>query len=73
MKTLILSTVLALTSMTLQAKHLTPQQPLQVASIKCQPFKMSPERAKYPGGRKVKNLIPFYDAHHCRYVVNWQK
>lgn len=31
------------------------------------------ERAKYPGLRKVKNLIPFYDAHHCRYVVYWQK
>ena len=31
------------------------------------------ERAKYPGLRTVKNLIPFYDAHHCRYVVYWQK
>ena len=33
------------------------------------------EKAKYPGLKKVKieNLIPFYDAHHCRYVVYWQK
>ena len=37
MKTLILSTVLALTSMTLQAKQMASQQ----ASQKCQPFKMS--------------------------------
>ncbi len=37
MKTLILSTALALTSMTLQAKQMAPQQ----AAQKCQPFKMS--------------------------------
>ena len=33
------------------------------------------EKAKYLGLKKAKmdNLIPFYDAHHCRYVVYWQK
>lgn len=31
------------------------------------------EQFKYPGLKKVKSLIPFYDAHHCRYVVYWQK
>ena len=30
------------------------------------------EKAKY-GNRKNIELIPFYDAHHCRYVVYWQK
>ena len=33
------------------------------------------EKGKYPGLKniKVQDLIPFYDAHHCRYVVYWQK
>ena len=30
------------------------------------------EKAKY-ANRKCIELIPFYDAHHCRYVVYWQK
>lgn len=39
------------------------------------------EKAKYDGLKNIKNfktkqgieLVPFYDAHHCRYVVYWQK
>lgn len=39
------------------------------------------EKAKYEGLKSIKNfkmkngveLIPFYDAHHCRYAVYWQK
>ena len=39
------------------------------------------EKAKYEGLKGIKDfktktgveLIPFYDAHHCRYVVYWQK
>lgn len=33
------------------------------------------DKAKYPGLKHIKmqDLIPFYDAHHCRYVVYWQK
>jgi hypothetical protein len=39
------------------------------------------EKAKYDGLKSIKDfktkagveLIPFYDAHHCRYVVYWQK
>lgn len=39
------------------------------------------EKAKYEGLKSIKDfktkagveLIPFYDAHHCRYVVYWQK
>ena len=39
------------------------------------------EKSKYEGLKSIKNyktkagieLIPFYDAHHCRYVVYWQK
>lgn len=39
------------------------------------------EKAKYNGLKNIKNfktkqgieLVPFYDAHHCRYVVYWQK
>lgn len=39
------------------------------------------EKAKYEGLKSIKNfktktgveLVPFYDAHHCRYVVYWQK
>ncbi len=33
------------------------------------------EKTKYEGLTKANklNLIPFYDAHHCRYVVYWQK
>lgn len=39
------------------------------------------EKAKYDGLKSIKNfkmkngveLIPFYDAHHCRYAVYWQK
>lgn len=33
------------------------------------------EKGKFPGLKniKVQDLIPFYDAHHCRYVVYWQK
>ena len=39
------------------------------------------EMAKYEGLKSIKNfktktgveLVPFYDAHHCRYVVYWQK
>ena len=30
------------------------------------------EKAKY-ANRKNIELIPFYDAHHCRYAVYWQK
>ena len=30
------------------------------------------EKAKY-ANRKCIELIPFYNAHHCRYVVYWQK
>lgn len=30
------------------------------------------EKAKYERRKEVE-LIPFYDAHHCRYVVYWQK
>lgn len=39
------------------------------------------EKAKYDGLKSIKGfktkagveLIPFYDAHHCRYAVYWQK
>lgn len=39
------------------------------------------EKAKYDGLKSIKDfktkagveLIPFYDAHHCRYAVYWQK
>lgn len=39
------------------------------------------EKAKYEGLKSIKDfktkagveLIPFYDAHHCRYAVYWQK
>ena len=39
------------------------------------------EKAKYEGLKSIKNfkmkngveVIPFYDAHHCRYAVYWQK
>ena len=39
------------------------------------------EKAKYEGLKSIKNfkmkngveLVPFYDAHHCRYAVYWQK
>ena len=39
------------------------------------------EKAKYEGLKSIQNfktkagieLIPFYDAHHCRYAVYWQK
>lgn len=39
------------------------------------------EKAKYEGLKSIKNfkmkngveLIPFYDVHHCRYAVYWQK
>ena len=39
------------------------------------------EKAKYDGLKNIKNfktkqgieLVPFYDAHYCRYVVYWQK
>lgn len=39
------------------------------------------DKAKYDGLKSIKNfktkagveLIPFYDAHHCRYAVYWQK
>ena len=39
------------------------------------------EKTKYEGLKSIKNfktkagveLIPFYDAHHCRYAVYWQK
>ena len=39
------------------------------------------EKAKYEGLKSIKDfktkagveLVPFYDAHHCRYVVYWQK
>lgn len=39
------------------------------------------EKAKYEGLKSIKDfktkagveLIPFYAAHHCRYVVYWQK
>lgn len=33
------------------------------------------EQAKYKGLKNAQqhHLIPFYDAHHCRYVVYWQK
>ena len=33
------------------------------------------QKAKYQGLKKasMQDLIPFYDAHHCRYVVYWQK
>ena len=30
------------------------------------------EKAKYEKRKEVE-LIPFYDAHHCRYIVYWQK
>ncbi len=30
------------------------------------------EKARY-ANRKNVDVIPFYDAHHCRYVVYWQK
>lgn len=30
------------------------------------------EKANYKG-RKDVEMVPFYDAHHCRYVVYWQK
>ena len=39
------------------------------------------EKTKYEGLKSIKNfkmkngveLVPFYDAHHCRYAVYWQK
>lgn len=33
------------------------------------------EETKYYGLKNAQklNLIPFYDAHHCRYIVYWQK
>ena len=39
------------------------------------------EKAKYEGLKSIKDfktkagveLVPFYDAHHCRYVIYWQK
>lgn len=33
------------------------------------------EKAQYEGlkTRHGVELVPFYDAHHCRYVVYWQK
>lgn len=39
------------------------------------------EKAKYEGLKSIKDfrtkagveLVPFYDAHHCRYAVYWQK
>lgn len=33
------------------------------------------EKTKYEGLKSAQklNLIPFYDAHHCRYIVYWQK
>ena len=39
------------------------------------------DKAKYEGLKSIKNfkmkngveLVPFYDAHHCRYAVYWQK
>lgn len=44
------------------------------------------EKAKYDGVKNIRHsgglrfqtgngveLIPFYDAHHCRYAVYWQK
>lgn len=53
-------------------------------NTKCQPFKIpvsTIEKAKYEGLKSIKNfkmkngveLVPFYDAHHCRYAVYWQK
>lgn len=53
-------------------------------NTKCQPFKIpvsTIEKAKYEGLKSIKNfkmkngveLVLFYDAHHCRYAVYWQK
>ena len=53
-------------------------------NTKCQPFKIpvsTIEKAKYEGLKSIKNfkmkngveLVPLYDANHCRYAVYWQK